>query len=110
MDSGQDWKNLPLSRIVEDPFYKNSAQSFFVQIVDFAAYALLRRENQILSKNRYGVHQMFDILDPILVRESSTYDPQGIIRLPQKELQDLHPPLKMSSDLHLYYTTRSQVG
>lgn len=80
LDSGQKWKNIPLERIVEDPFFKDSAQSYFIQLVDFAAYALLRRENPLPSKTRYGIDQAFNLLTPILVREATRKDPDGIIR------------------------------
>lgn len=78
--TGQSWKNIPLSRIVEDPFFKDSQQSYFIQLADFAAYALLRQENQLPSKNRYGLHEAFDELEPILVTEATRKDPRGIIR------------------------------
>ncbi len=79
-DSGKSTKNIPIFRIIEDPFFKKSEQSYFIQCVDFCAYALLRRENQIPSKNRYGLHQAFQILRPILVLEANSRDPDGIIR------------------------------
>ncbi len=79
-DTGQSWKNIPLDRVIEDPFFKESAQSYFVQLVDFSAYALLRRERPIPSKTRYGLDTAFNILDPILVREARRGDPEGIIR------------------------------
>ncbi len=74
------WRNLPIDRIVEDPFFKPSDQSFFIQLVDFSAYALLRRENPIISKSKYGLHESFLHLSSILVREASRRDPEGIIR------------------------------
>lgn len=79
-DTGDPWKNIPLDRIVEDPFFKESSQSYFIQLVDFAAYALLRRERPIPSKTKYGLDQSFSILSPILVREARPGDPDGIIR------------------------------
>lgn len=79
-DTGQSWKSIPLDRVVEDPFFKESAQSYFVQLVDFSAYALLRRERPVPSKTKYGLDTAFDILSPILVREARPSDPEGIIR------------------------------
>ena len=79
-DTGQFWKNIPIDRIVEDPFFKDSAQSYFLQLVDFAAYALLRRERPVASKARYGLDRAFNLLSPILVREATRKDPEGIIR------------------------------
>ena len=79
-ETGSAWKNIPLDRIVEDPFFKDSAQSYFVQLVDFSAYALLRRERPIPSKTKYGLDRAFNVLAPILVREACRKDPEGIIR------------------------------
>ena len=79
-DTGKSWKNIPLDRVVEDPFFKDSAQSYFIQLVDFSAYALLRRERPIASKSKYSLDTAFNILGPILVREASRKDPEGIIR------------------------------
>ena len=81
LDTGELTRNIPIERIVEDMFFKDSSQSYFIQLVDFAAYALLRRERPLPSKTRYGLHTAFDILDPILVKEATKYDPQGIIRI-----------------------------
>jgi hypothetical protein len=78
--TGRTWQNLPLDRLVEDPFFKTSDQSYFIQLADFAAYALLRRENPIPSKTHYGLDQSFNRLSPILVREARPRDPDGIIR------------------------------
>lgn len=80
MDTGATTKNIPIERIIEDPFFKKSQQSYFVQLTDFCAYALLRRERPIPSKTKYGLDQAFNLLSPILVREASTRDPEGIIR------------------------------
>jgi hypothetical protein len=73
-------KNLPVQRILEDPVFKPSDRSYFVQLADFVAYALLRREKQLASKNRYGYHQMFDKLTDVVAREASRTDPMGVIR------------------------------
>jgi len=80
LGTDQSWKNIPLDRIVEDPFFKDSAQSYYIQLVDFAAYALLRRERPVASKTHYGLDKAFELLSPILVREATRKDPDGIIR------------------------------
>jgi len=79
-DTGKARKNIPIDRIIEDPFFKKSSQSYIIQLADFCAYALLRRENPIPSKTKYGLDQAFKLLSGILVREASTRDPDGIIR------------------------------
>jgi hypothetical protein len=77
---GAATRNIPLDRIIEDPIFKKSHNSYFVQLADFCAYALLRREVQIASKNRYGLHQCFDVLSPVLLKAACRTDPDGIIR------------------------------
>jgi hypothetical protein len=79
-DIGTPIKNIPIDRIIEDPFFKKSEQSYFIQLVDFCAYALLRREHPIPSKTKYGIDKAFDILKPILVVEASERDSEGIVR------------------------------
>jgi len=79
-DTGTITKNIPIDRIIEDPFFKKSSQSYFIQLVDFCAYALLRRERPLPSKTKYGLDRAFQLLNPILVLEASTRDPEGVIR------------------------------
>ena len=67
-------------RILEDPFYKSSDQSYFIQMADFCSYALLRRENPLESRNRYQLNTAFALLAPILALESNPEDTEGIIR------------------------------
>jgi hypothetical protein len=73
-------QNLATVRILEDPFFKESSKSFFLQMADFVAYGLLRREQQLASKNQYGLHQCFDILQDVVAREASLFDKMGVIR------------------------------
>jgi hypothetical protein len=79
-DTGERTRNLPLDRIIEDPLFKRSEQSYFIQLVDFCAYALLRRERPVESKTRYGLDKAFGLLAPVLVTEASQRDPEGVIR------------------------------
>lgn len=79
-DTEQNFKNIPIDRILEDPFFKESDKSYFVQMADWCAFALLRRECPIPSRTKYGVDQAFDALDPICVRATNPNDPLGIVR------------------------------
>lgn len=74
-------KNIPIHRILEDIFFKDSAHSHFIQLADCVAYALLRREKPVPSKSKYGIDQAFDILKPITIKVTNPSDPDGIIRL-----------------------------
>lgn len=76
-------RNLTLQTIIEDPFLKDSAHSFFIQAADLIAYLLY----QNLSPNKYmrqkSGHNYFMRLDPILCKVASSHDPTGlgIVRL-----------------------------
>lgn len=80
LDTGQPTRNIPLERIIEDPFFKTSEHSYFLQLADFCAYALLRKDRQLATKNRYGLHTAFALLRPICVRAAHPADPYGTIR------------------------------
>ena len=77
---GQPTKNIPLDWMIEDPIFKDSAESYFLQMVDFCAYSLLRRESPLASKTKYGMDTIFNVLAPILFRHANYQDPEGIIR------------------------------
>jgi hypothetical protein len=77
---GQAAKNIPVSRIVEDLVYRDSKRSSFVQMADMCAYALLRRERPLASKNKYGLDKSFYNLEPIMVKQANGKDPYGIVR------------------------------
>ena len=61
----QNPENTEGNRILEDPFFKPSNQSYFIQLTDFCAYALLRKERPIESKTKYGLDKAFNLLIPI---------------------------------------------
>lgn len=73
-------QNLKLDRILEDPVFKQSEQSYLIQMADFVAYALLRKEVRLASKDKYKYHMSFYNLQNVLAREASTHDALGIIR------------------------------
>jgi hypothetical protein len=79
-ESSQQLHNGTEERILEDPFFKPSDQSYFVQLSDFCAYALLRRERPLPSKSKYGLDRAFSLLSPIFVLEANPNDPEGVIR------------------------------
>ena len=71
--------NLSLERIVEDPLFKTSTSSYFIQITDFISFGLLRSEYP--SKNTKPlVQKAFNNLDKILNTNSSQKNEQTIIR------------------------------
>jgi hypothetical protein len=73
-------KNIPLERIIEDPVFKKSEHSYFIQLVDFCAYALLRAENPIASKSKYGIDKAFGRLQSVCFKDANKKDPSGVVR------------------------------
>ena len=80
--SGKTTKNIPLSNIIEDPIFKDSENSYFIQLADFCAYALLRMERPIPSRTELGYHTMYEELLDICRPFLNPSDPKkmGIIR------------------------------
>lgn len=77
---GRRTKSIKADLILEDIVYRDSAKSLFVQMADCCAYALLRRENPIASKTKYGLDKSFYNLEPIMVKAANGKDPYGVIR------------------------------
>jgi hypothetical protein len=80
--SGTRTQNIPTVRIIEDPVFKRSDRSYFLQLADFVAFALLKREvppTPLIKK--YGIHEMFDeALSHVCFKKASPRDPLGIVR------------------------------
>jgi len=75
-------RNIPLDRIIEDPLFKTSKSSYFIQLADFVAFSLLRNEKP-LQTTQQKVKDAFDQLDQALVKVAYRSDPKskGIIRV-----------------------------
>jgi hypothetical protein len=75
------YRNIPITRIIEDPNPRDSRSSLPVQMADVVAYTL----HQKLSPNSYfkrrRASQYFDRLDSVLNKKASRYDPLGIVTL-----------------------------
>lgn len=71
-------KNIPIQRILEDPVFRNSEASYFIQLVDFCAYALLRKEIPLAARPELST--AFELLEPICFKGANRNDPFGIIR------------------------------
>jgi hypothetical protein len=80
--SGEITKNITTDRIIEDPVFKSSDRSFFIQLADCVAFALLKREvTPTPNIRKYGIHEMFDqTISGVCFRKASLGDPLGIVR------------------------------
>ncbi len=67
----------PVKRIIEDPLFKPSTSSYFIQITDFVAFSFLRSQNPTQTTRKL-VEQSFESLDEILIKNN--LKKKGIIR------------------------------
>lgn len=76
--------NLPVRTIIEDPVFRRSQHSYFVQMVDIIAHSLYRKLYIKGSYRRYSLHFFYDYLDPIVLKSVTKKDPlnMGIVRIP----------------------------
>ena len=69
-------RDLPLKNIIEDPLFKDSKSSYFIQMADFVAFSLLRNEHPT-SKTHSKVQAAFDQLNARLIKEAFRDNPRG---------------------------------
>lgn len=77
----RDYRNLKLEYTIEDPNFRSSHDSFFIQVVDTVAFFLLQKIKPTSYIRKKGAGNYFDRLDKILCKECSKSDPQGIVWL-----------------------------
>lgn len=68
----------PLDRIIEDPVYRKSERSLFIQAADFCAFSLLRMEAPTEAIRRHNLQDAFMELRPILETRAFAGDPRGL--------------------------------
>ena len=74
-------KNIPLARLIEDPAFKRSDESYFLQLVDCAVFSLLKREvSPTPNIRRYKIDQMFDAALTGVCNLKASKDKLGIVR------------------------------
>lgn len=82
-EDGATTKNILANRIMEDPVFKHSDRSYFLQFVDCIAFALLKREspNRTPLVEKYRIHAAFDeTVTGICYVRACGDDPLGIVR------------------------------
>ena len=80
-ETGQRWKNIPPKHIVGGPAFRSSSSDYFLQLADFVAHALLKKDEPPIPRvKKYNIHKAFDILDISLNKKAGGDDAQGIVR------------------------------
>ncbi len=75
------YRNLLLRKIIEDPSFRESHDSYFIQAADLVAFLLYQKLAPSAYMRKKSGQNYFDRLDPILCKVASSKDPQGIVRL-----------------------------
>lgn len=81
LKQGSSSRNLVLTRIAEDPNFRDSTHSYFVQATDLVAYLLQQMCEPNAYMKRKSGHNYFKRLDPVLCKVASRNDPLGVVRL-----------------------------
>ena len=75
------YRDMTLTRVIEDPNFRDSRHSYFVQAADLIAFLLYQREEPSRYVRRKGAHNYFLRLQPILCTQASRYNHLGIVNL-----------------------------
>ena len=78
---GLSARNIPMLRVIEDPHNKNSADSYFIQSCDVAAYFLHQKYDPCSYVKRKGGQNYFNRLQLVLNRRASYANGYGIVML-----------------------------
>lgn len=75
------YRNITVTRLIEDPNFRDSGYSYFIQTVDMAAFLLYQYFDPSGYIRKKGARQYFERLDPILCKVASAEDLRGIVHL-----------------------------
>jgi len=78
---GRGYRNMLLANVIEDPNFRNSEHSYFIQASDLAAFLLYQHLAPSAYIRKKSGQNYFLRLDPILCKVASASDPHGIVRL-----------------------------
>ena len=81
-----DWRAVTgwspgVDRIIEYPSFRDSAESYHAQVADLIAFLLYQELAPSASMRKTGGQSYFRRLAPLLLRQASSSEPQGMVRL-----------------------------
>jgi hypothetical protein len=75
------YRNLLITNLVEDPYFKDSEKSYFIQMADITAFALYQNICPSTYMKKKSGHNFFKRLQGVLCTVASSRDPYGIVWL-----------------------------
>ena len=75
------YRNLLVRSVVEDANFRDSAQSYFIQSVDVAAYLLYQQFSPSACVKKKSGQNYFGRLAPIVCKVAAPREPRGLVRL-----------------------------
>lgn len=78
---GPGYRNLTVSRLVEDPNFRDSSHSYFIQAADLVAFLLYQQLAPNAYMRKKAGQNYFNRLEPILCKVASSKNPMGIVYL-----------------------------
>lgn len=79
--AGPGYRDMPMVRIVEDAYGKDSRDSYMIQAADVCAYFLLQKYAPCSFIKRQGASHYLNRLDPVLNKKASQTNGFGIVVL-----------------------------
>ncbi len=74
-------RNLAIKNLVEDPVFRDSKDSLFIQAADLCAFLAYQAESPNAYIRKQGAQNLFAKLSPVLCKVASKTDPLGVVRL-----------------------------
>jgi hypothetical protein len=78
---GMGYRQMPLTKIVEDPSVRDSTHSYFIQAIDAVAWALYQRYAPSSFVRQKGAKNYFIRLEPVLSKTATRYNTLGVVEL-----------------------------
>ncbi len=71
--------NSPVLSIIEDPFFRDSHDSYLIQLVDVICWLCRVRHDATNTQRHWGINEIYKALKPVLKLQASKHDPYGFV-------------------------------